>query len=406
MKVEFEKGKCIKCGLCQQACNFDAIRIDENGYPVITEACKLCGACVRACPEEALKLDRPKKKRRIRIEDYKGVLVFGEQRDNELLDVTFELLSKGRTMANELGEDLICVVLGDHVTNVQEIARYGADRVYQFNHPDLKIYNNETYSRIITKFIKEIKPSIFLIGATFIGRELGPRVAAHLRTGLTADCTGLEITDEKLLLQTRPAFGGNIMASIICPDNRPQCATIRPKVMKMKEIADHSCEFIEKSVNPEDMQSKIKILDEVKFELGEDIANAEVIVSGGLGVGKKEGFETLRELADVFHGAVGASRPAVDEGWVDYPHQVGMSGKTVGPKLYIACGISGSVQHKVGMETSGVIVAINKDEHAPIFDIADFGIVGDLFTVIPKLIDMLQTEEQKILVQTPQNVCN
>jgi len=406
MKVEFEQGKCVKCGLCQQACAFGAIEFDADGYPVITEACKLCGACVRACPEEALKLDLPKKKRRTRLEDYKGILVFGEQRDDHLLDVTFELLSKGRKMADELGEDLFCVVLGDNVTNVQDIAKYGTDRVYQYNHPDLKIYNNEIYSNIISNFIKEVKPSIFLIGATFIGRELGPRIAARLRTGLTADCTGLEITDEKLLLQTRPAFGGNIMASIICPNNRPQCATIRPKVMKMNQISGHTSEFIEKEVKSEDLKSKIKILEENIFEQGEDISNFDVIVAGGMGLGKKEGFKTLNELAYVLQGCVGASRPAVDAGWVEYPKQVGMSGKTVAPKLYIACGISGSIQHKVGMETSDVIVAINTNEHAPIFDIADFGIVGDLFTVIPKLIATLNPTTQKILVQTPQNVCN
>ncbi|MHA1451526.1 MAG: FAD-binding protein, partial [Promethearchaeota archaeon] len=337
MKVEFNREKCVKCGLCEGSCAFGAISMDDDGYPVISvEECKLCGACVRACPEEALKLDLPKKKRRTKLSDYKGILVFAEQRDDHLLEVTFELLSKGRAMADELGEDLICIVLGDKVTNVREIAKYGTDRVYQYNHPDLKIYNNEIYSNIISKFIKEVKPSIFLIGATFIGRELGPRVAASLRTGLTADCTGLEITEEKLLLQTRPAFGGNIMASIICPDNRPQCATIRPKVMKMKEIPGHPCEFIEKEVKQENLKSKIKILEEVMFEQGEDIANAEVIVSGGLGVGKKEGFDTLQDLADVFGavGAVGASRPAVDQGWVEYPKQVGMSGKTVAPLLY------------------------------------------------------------------------
>ncbi|MBN2154641.1 MAG: FAD-binding protein [Candidatus Lokiarchaeota archaeon] len=408
MEVEFEQSKCIKCGLCKEACNFNAIIWDSEGYPIITDECKLCGVCIRACPEKALKLDRPTKKKRTRIEDYKGILVFGEQRDSQLLDVTFELLSKGRTMADELGEDLICVALGNNIINLQEIVKYGADRVYYYNHPDLKIYNNEVYSNIVSNFIKKVKPSIFLIGATFIGRELGPRVAAHLRTGLTADCTGLDITEEKLLLQTRPAFGGNIMASIICPDTRPQCATIRPKVMKMIPIESHTCKFIEKSVQTEDLHSKIKVLDEILFEQGEDITNAEVIVSGGMGLGKKEGFDLLEDLANKFDGgsSVGASRPTVDEGWVDYPKQVGMSGKTVTPKLYIACGISGSVQHKVGMETSEIIVAINKDEHAPIFDIADFGIVGDLYTVIPKLIEMLRVTDQKILVQTPQNVCN
>ena len=407
MKVEFEKGKCVNCGLCEGSCAFGAISMDNEGFPVISvEECKLCGACVRACPEEALTLNLPKKKRRTRLSDYKGILVFGEQRDDHLLEVTFELLSKGRAMADELGEDLICVVLGDKVTNIQEIAKYGTDRVYQFNHPELKTYNSEVYSKIISKFIKEIKPSIFLIGATFIGRELGPRVAASLRTGLTADCTGLEITEKKLLLQTRPAYGGNIMASIICPDNRPQCATIRPKVMKVVEIENHPCEFIKKQVEPEVLQSKIEVLEEVMFEQGEDIANAEIVISGGLGVGKKEGFDVLRELARSFNGkaTIGGSRPAVDEGWVDYPRQVGMSGKNVAPKLYIACGISGSIQHKVGMETSAVIVAINKDEHAPIFDIADFGIVGDLFSIVPRLAEMLQTDERKIS-GSPENVC-
>ncbi len=387
--IYIDNTKCIGCGECVRACVFGFISL-ENKVPLISEDCRLCGACAKACLYDAIVIKREKKKK---FANWKGVLIFGEQRDGMILDVVYELLGKGRMLANRLNEPLLCVILGKSVKQVNELLFYGADEVHYFENDHLELFNCETYSKIISDFIKNLKPSIFLIGATLSGRELGPRIAARVRTGLTADCTGLKITDDGLLLQTRPAFGGNIMASIICPNTRPQMATIRPKIMRKPVKIIREGKLIHHKVNLKFLESRIKILDEIKFDNHHNIENADVIISGGMGLGKKEGFETLEELANELNGVVAASRPTVDAGWADYSIQVGMSGKVVQPKLYIACGISGAVQHRVGMETSNIVVAINKNEQAPIFEIADFGIVADLYDVIPELIKNLKKQE-------------
>jgi electron transfer flavoprotein alpha subunit len=264
----------------------------------------------------------------------------------------------------------------------------GADKVYVVDSPHLKFYQNEPYSNVLTELIREYKPEVVLCGATTIGRSLVPRVAINVPAGLTADCTGLDIDkDEKLLLQTRPAFGGNIMATIITPKFRPQMATVRHKVMKEAEIdTSLKAEVIQKEYREELLSSRTKLLDMVEeIEETINLAEADVIVSGGRGVGAPENFSIIRELAMALSGAVGASRSAVDAGWIPYSHQVGQTGKTVCPKLYIACGISGQIQHLIGMQSSKVIIAINKDPDAPIFKIATYGIVGDLFEVVPAL---------------------
>ncbi|MFW9901718.1 MAG: FAD-binding protein [Candidatus Thorarchaeota archaeon] len=384
--IYIDRDKCIGCGECVEACIFGSISFEDN-FPSISEDCRLCGVCARICRYNAIIIKRKKKKK---ITDWKGVLIFGEQRDGVLLEVVYELLSKGKHLANKLNESLLCVVLGNSVKEINDLKFYGADEIHYFNDYNLEIFNCEIYSKIISNFVKKIKPSIFLIGATSIGRELGPRIAGKLKTGLTADCTDLEINKEGLLLQTRPAFGGNIMASIICPFSRPQMATVRPKVMKIMKNNNGEGRLINHPVNSEFLKSKIITLSEMKYKNQCNIENADIIVSGGLGLGKKEGFILLRELADELNGVIAASRPAVDAGWAEPTVQVGMSGKVVQPHLYIACGISGAVQHRVGMETSDVIVAINKDERAPIFDIADFGIVADLYDFLPKFIQNLK----------------
>ncbi len=377
---------CIGCGACESICSFGGIVIEDE-FPFFNEECRLCGECVEICPQDAIQIEEKFQKK---DQNHRGILIFGEQRDNTVENVVYELLGKGRELADKLNEPLFCVVLGNSVKNVKALINYGADEVHIYNHEKLEKFNCEIYTKILSKYIDEIKPSIFLIGATSIGRELGPRVAAKLKTGLTADCTGLSITEDNLLLQTRPAFGGNIMASIICPNSRPQMATIRPKVMSKPKERIREGDLIEKVVLEELLNSRVKILDEIKLEEEEDITNANVIISGGMGLGKKEGFEMLSELATILNGTVAASRPTVDAGWAKYSIQVGMSGKVVQPELYIACGISGAVQHKVGMETSDIIVAINKNEEAPIFDIADFGIVADLYDVVPCLLNQLK----------------
>jgi electron transfer flavoprotein alpha subunit len=307
-----------------------------------------------------------------------------------MLEVVYELLGKGRELADRLNEPLLCIVLGNSVKEVNKLKSYGADEIHYYENFKLESFNCEIYAKIVSNFIKEVKPSIFLIGATSIGRELGPRIAANLKTGLTADCTGLEINTEGLLLQTRPAFGGNIMASIICPNSRPQMATVRPKIMKKLETKEKEGKLFNYSVNSEFLDSRIKIIGEFKFSDQCDINNAEIIVSGGLGVGKKEGFDLLEELAHELNGVIAASKPAVDAGWVNPNIQVGMSGKVVQPHLYVACGISGAIQHRIGMENSDFIVAINKDERAPIFEFADYGIVADLYDFIPKFLQNLR----------------
>ncbi|MDX1797812.1 MAG: electron transfer flavoprotein subunit alpha [Candidatus Lokiarchaeia archaeon] len=392
--IHIDQDKCIGCGECVDACVFGSLSLKAK-FPSISEDCRLCGACARICRYNAIVITRKKKKK---IIDWKGVLIFGEQRDGVILDVVYELLSKGKKLADKLNESLLCIVLGNLVKEINDLKSYGVDEIHYFNDHYLETFNCEIYSQIISTFVKDIKPSIFLIGATSIGRELGPRIAAKLKTGLTADCTDLEINEEGLLLQTRPAFGGNIMASIICPFSRPQMATVRPKVMKIVEHKNDKGHLINHHVNSEFAKSRIETLREIKYNNHCNIENADIIVSGGLGLGKKEGFALLQELADELNGVIAASRPAVDAGWAEPTVQVGMSGKVVQPQLYIACGISGAVQHRVGMETSDVIVAINKDERAPIFDIADFGIVADLYDFLPKLIHNLKKTKNDLIV--------
>ncbi len=325
-------------------------------------------------------------------EDYRGVWVFGERRHSQIAPVVYELLGKGRELADTLGEELACVLLGDKLGQApQELIAFGADRVYLVEEPALGEFQDEPYTEALAELIKEHKPQIVLAGATSVGRSFMPKVAARLKVGLTADCTGLEIdTERKLLLQTRPAFGGNIMATIITPDVRPQMATVRHKVMDALERDDARKGTITRK-KPGNLDTRVKLLSEVlEKESTVNLSEADIIVSGGRGLGKPENFALIRELAQTLGGAVGSSRAAVDAGWIPYSHQVGQTGKTVKPRVYIACGISGAIQHLIGMQSSDIVVAINKDPNAPIFDIATYGIAGDLFEVLPALIKHLK----------------
>jgi len=322
------------------------------------------------------------------ISKYSGVSVFGEQRDGRTASVVYELLGKGKELAKKLNESLFCVILGNNLKEQATEMGFYCDKVYLYDNPELASFRIDPYATIISNLAKKIKPSIILLGATPIGRSLAPRVAARLKTGLTADCTSLDIDAEGNLVQTRPAFGGNVMARIICPNSRPQMATVRYKIMRKAEkssipglIIDRVCKF---------SLDRVKILKSLKMEEGVNIIDADVIVSGGKGLGRSEGFKLIKELADVLGGAVGASRAVVNEGWISHLHQIGLSGRTVRPKLYIACGISGAVQHLAGMKTSDTIAAINKDSSAPIFSLAHYGIVGDLYEVIPKVIEEIR----------------
>ena len=322
------------------------------------------------------------------IADYNGVWVFAEQRDGELQKVSLELLGEGRKIADKLGVKLTALLIGDNIKRLADnLGRHGSDEVLVVENELLKHYTTDGYTKVICDLANERKPGILFIGATFIGRDLGPRVAARLSTGLTADCTVLDVEVENGdLLATRPAFGGNLMATIACPDHRPQMATVRPGVFSKLQDTDREfkVEVVDVALEAKDIRTTIvEVVKEAKEIV--DISEANFIVSGGRGVGSKENFKMLEELAEALGGTVAGSRAAVENGWLERDYQVGQTGKTVRPNIYIACGISGAIQHVAGMQDSDLIIAINKDENAPIMATADYAIVGDLFKVIPEM---------------------
>ncbi len=323
------------------------------------------------------------------IADYNGVWVFAEQREGHLEKVSLELLGEGRKIADKLGVKLTALLLGSGIKDLGKgLRNHGADEVLVVDNKELEHYTTDGYTKVICDLVNKRKPGILFIGATFIGRDLGPRVAARLETGLTADCTSLDVDiTNGNLLATRPAFGGNLMATIVCPDHRPQMATVRPGVFEKLEEEEKEGGVEEISVNLSSEDIRTKVLEIVK-ENKEivDISEANFIVAGGRGMGSQENFKLLYELAEALGGVVAASRAAVDKGWLDKAYQVGQTGKTVRPNIYIACGISGAIQHVAGMQDSDLIIAVNKDESAPIMKIADYGIVGDIVKVIPQMI--------------------
>lgn len=323
------------------------------------------------------------------IADYKGVWVFAEQREGELQKVSLELLGEGRRIADELGVKLTALLLGNNIEALATtLAGHGADEVLVADDKNLEHYTTDAYTKVICDLANERKPGILFVGATFIGRDLGPRIAARLSTGLTADCTSIEVEVENgALLATRPAFGGNLMATIACPDHRPQMATVRPGVFAKITTDPANCNIEKVDVQLADSDVRTKVLEIIKSKKDIiDIAEADFIVAGGRGVGSKENFALLKELADALEGTVGGSRAAVENGWIDGAYQVGQTGKTVRPQIYIACGISGAIQHVAGMQDSDLIIAVNKDDSAPIMKIADYAIVGDVAKVVPELI--------------------
>jgi electron transfer flavoprotein alpha subunit len=385
MFIKINKDKCTGCETCLSSCPYDAI-IVKDGKAEITELCQLCRSCLSVCPEGAIFEVEEEADKKEKAEG-SGVWVFAEQRDGEVASVSFELLGAGRRLAEKLGGGVSAVLFGGSASGAGELIGWGADKVYHCDDEMFRSFNDEPYAGLLSELILQHKPEIVLAGATPIGRSFFPRVAARLKTGLTADCTSLDIDGEtKNLLQVRPAFGGNIMATILCPHTRPQMATVRPRVMKRAEY-DGSRKGEVVRVAADNVKSRTKVIETIKevSEVSVNLQEANIIVAGGRGVGGEKGFQLLFELADALGGCIGASRAAVDEGWIPYRHQVGQTGKTVGPKLYIACGISGAVQHLVGMQSSDIIVAINKNPDAPIFGVATYGIVGDLFEILPLL---------------------
>lgn len=341
------------------------------------------------------------------LEQYKGVYIYAQQVDNELSSIAFELIGKAKELAKDLDTDVTAVLIGYNVGGlVDSLAEYGADKVIVVDDPELETYRTEPYAHALASVINEYKPDIMLVGATAIGRDLGPTVSARVKTGLTADCTLLEIGDFPInplpnqeqkhnqLLMTRPAFGGNTIATIACPDNRPQMATVRPGVMqKLEPVKGAKAEVIEYNPGFEKNNKYVEIINIIKqAKTTENIMDAKILVSGGRGVGSAENFQMLKDLAEVLGGTVSCSRAVVENGWLPVDLQVGQTGKTVRPNLYFAIGISGAIQHVAGMEESDIVIAINKDEDAPIFDVADYGIVGDLNKIVPALTQALKAE--------------
>lgn len=388
MAIVVIKDKCKGCKLCVKACPFDAVKVEDR-IAAIQSNCTGCAQCVPACPFGAI--ENVEESRAVDLGAYRDVWVFAEQRQGRLQNVVYELLGEGRKLAAEIGCRLCAVLVGKDMDGLaKELVAYGADTVYVADDPLFEAYTTDGYAKALCDAIAEWKPEIVLYGATHIGRDLAPRIAARVGTGLTADCTKLEIDPEdKKIKQTRPAFGGNLMATIVCPNHRPQMSTVRPGVMdKAKEDRGRKGEIRKLSSRVAASDIRTKVVEVVKSarELV-SLTDAEIIVSGGAGLGGPEGFKLMKQFADAVGGVVGASRAAVDNGWIDHSHQVGQTGTTVKPRIYFACGISGAIQHLAGMQTSDVIVAINKNAVAPIFDVADYGLVGDLYELVPLLME-------------------
>jgi len=414
MSIQIIIEKCTGCALCFKACPFDAIRMmdrlesrgsasDSRSHKkaiIDLNKCTLCGACKDVCKFKAVLLEKtPSKCELPDIKDYKGIWVFLEQMNGKVQSVAYELLGKAQELSKKLGCDVSGVLIGNKLGDqLDELIFCGADNIYLIEAPELANFQDEPYTNILVELIKKYKPEIFLCGATNIGRSLISRVAINIKAGLTADCTGLDIDpDKKILLQTRPAFGGNIMATIISPNYRPQMATVRHKVFQpLDPDKKRKGKIIRESFDSVLYFSRTKLLDIVEeIESTVNLSEADIIVSGGRGMGGPENFKFLEELAHVLGAAVGSSRASVDAGWMPYSHQVGQTGRTVAPKIYIACGISGQIQHLVGMQSSKIIVAINKDPEAPIFKVATYGIVGDLFQIVPALTQAFKTALRK-----------
>jgi caffeyl-CoA reductase-Etf complex subunit CarE len=391
--IEVIRDRCVGCKLCLKACAYDAIEIIDKIAEINMDKCTLCGACVSACTFDAI-IIRKFGQKIIDRSQYNDVWVFAEQKDGQIAQVVFELLGKGRELANQLDTELVAVLLGNNVKMLTpELIAFGADKVIVAEHEKLTHFLDLPYSKVLSDLANKYKPEIIISGASVQGRSFIPRVAVELKTGLTADCTGLEIDDlDGGLKQTRPAFGGNIMATIVTPNHLPQMATVRHKVMDPLERDDsRTGEVIEEKIDFSNFNDDTQFLGFVKDETQTiNLTDADFVISGGRGLKNKENFSLIETLAKALDGAVGGSRATVDAEWISYPHQVGQTGKTIKPTIYIAIGISGAIQHLAGMQSADYIIAINKDPDAPIFKVADLGLVGDLFEVVPQLIKKLK----------------
>ncbi len=393
MKFNYDRDLCNGCMLCPKVCNFDAIEKDGDKVKFDMNKCVYCGSCEEICPVDAIHIER-RAFDKSQVKEYHDVWVFCETNEGRLRSVALELVTEGRVLADALGENLIAVIIGHEIENhTDTLIHQGADKVIVVDDKMFTDYTTDAYTIAMTSLIAPRKPSVVLFGATGNGRDLAPRIAARMGVGCTADCTGLEIDDERQLVQTRPAFGGNIIAEIITPARRPQIATVRPNVFKPSEPDTSRTGEVEKAdIQISPVQVRTRVLEKVSevVEGMKSVEEADVIVCSGRGIKDPENLSLPKELADLLDAAVGGSRPIVDLGWLPPTQQVGQSGRTVCPKLYFALGISGQIQHLAGMSSSDLIVAINKDPEAPIFGSSDFGIVGDIFTILPELISEIK----------------
>ena len=400
--LEVDLEACTGCKVCEKVCPFGAIVVvPETKKAKVLDNCTLCGTCVNACNFEALSIER-KAVSEEELAKYNKVFVWGEweKKDGKIAikNVALELLGKGRELADKLGESLAILLLGKEVEHlVPTLIHHGADIVYLCEHELLEQYSTDGYTTVISTVIAAEKPSVVLYGATPNGRDLAPRIAGRLALGLTADCTGLDINENRQLLQTRPAFGGNIMASILSPYTRPQMSSVRPNVFPKPEADENREGVVERvDVKLKPLSIRTKIIDEIiSQDDGISIEEAHILVSVGRGIGSKENLKQIEDLARELDGTMSGSRALVDLGWLPHPQQVGQSGKTVAPTLYVAFGISGAIQHLVGMSSSDTIIAVNNDAEAPIFKVADFGIIGNMHEIIPEFTKLLKEHKQK-----------
>ena len=394
--IHVNSTKCDLCGQCVKICPFGAIEITKNGAE-INAACKMCRLCIKKCPQKAIAIV-DEERARVNKEEWKGIMVFVEHLEGEIHPVTLELIGKARELAGKINHPVYAVFMGHDISaRAGDLPAYGVDRVYLYDYEQLKHYKVDVYANAFENCIRKVKPSVVLIGATSIGRSLAPRLSTRFRTGLTADCTMLDIRENTDLVQIRPAFGGNIMAQIITQNSRPQFATVRYKVMNQAECLENPKGTVEKCyMDAGRLDSRIRVLNIKKKEKEPGIADAQVLVVAGRGVKEKKDMALIEELAGLLGGQVAVTRGLVEDGWAHYTKQIGLSGRTVKPKLIITCGVSGAVQFTAGMNGSENIFAINRDKNAPIFKIAHYGMVGDLYEVIPELMARIKEGRSEI----------
>ena len=388
--------KCDLCGKCINSCPFGALMINE-GQVEVSAACKLCRVCLKSCPNKAIVITDGKRKTADK-DKWKGIMVFVEYTDGQIHPVTLELIGKAKELAAKISHPIYCIFIGNGIFNkAQELLKFGVDKVFVYDHEDFEYYREDLYSHAFEDCINQTNPSIVLVGATSIGRSLAPRLSTRFRTGLTADCTVLDVKQNSDLIQIRPAFGGNIMAQIVTEYSRPQFATVRYKVMEKAQanesLSDISNRVVMCQLPKSKMRSQIKVVNVLPKEKQVSISEAEIIVAGGRGLKDKKDIGMLEELAILLGGHIAVTRPLVEAGWAPYTRQIGLSGRTVRPRLIITCGISGAVQFTACMNTSDCIIAINQDKNAPIMNVAHYGIVGDLYEIIPRLCDKVRKGE-------------